>query len=307
MMSQWPPSWMPECVVDAQLARTLIERQFPELAPARCALLGEGFDNTAYLVNDCYVFRFPRRQFAVQFLEAEMRVLPWLVSRLPVPIPRLEFFGRASASYGWPFLGYRALPGRTACQAALDATQRAVLAEPLARALAALHALPAEEAGRSGVGQDPIGKLNPCAIQRPRAGNTRGLGWPRLDRRRPAVDGGVGGTGELRARADVVVHGDLYARHVLVDERGALAGIIDWGDACLGDPAVDLAIVHTLLPQPARGAFRAAYGPIAAQTWQMARLRGLWHTTMALDYAVAQGDDALARECQTALAHLAAD
>jgi Ser/Thr protein kinase RdoA (MazF antagonist) len=44
-----------------------------------------------------------------------------------------------------------------------------------------------------------------------------------------------------------IVHGDLYARHVLVDERGALSGVIDWGDIHLGDPAIDLAIAHLVL------------------------------------------------------------
>src|SRR5207342_2307898 len=45
-----------------------------------------------------------------------------------------------------------------------------------------------------------------------------------------------------------VVHGDLYARHVLVDDDAAACGVIDWGDIHLGDPAVDLALAHGFLP-----------------------------------------------------------
>lgn len=40
---------------------------------------------------------------------------------------------------------------------------------------------------------------------------------------------------------EVLTHGDLSDDHILVSPReGRLAGLIDFGDACLGDPAYDL-------------------------------------------------------------------
>jgi aminoglycoside phosphotransferase (APT) family kinase protein len=36
----------------------------------------------------------------------------------------------------------------------------------------------------------------------------------------------------------VLIHGDLGAEHVLVD-GDRITGVIDWGDAAIGDPAVD--------------------------------------------------------------------
>ncbi len=42
-------------------------------------------------------------------------------------------------------------------------------------------------------------------------------------------------------RADpMFMHGDLQAEHVLIAD-GAVAGVVDWGDAGLGDPLYDLA------------------------------------------------------------------
>src|SRR5437867_5996430 len=142
--------WLAEYPVEAPLARALIEAQFPELAPARLQLLGEGWDNTAFLVNDCCVFRFPRRKIAVHLLEAEQRLLPQIAPRLPLPVPIPEFHGQPEDQYPWPFAGYRLLPGRTASAAALDEAQRLQAAEPIARFLAALHSLPAEEMERLG-------------------------------------------------------------------------------------------------------------------------------------------------------------
>jgi len=69
------PAWTAEEEVSAELAARLIEAQFPALAPARVALLGVGWDNTAYRVNDALVFRFPRREIAVPLLETECRLL----------------------------------------------------------------------------------------------------------------------------------------------------------------------------------------------------------------------------------------
>ena len=57
------------------------------------------------------------------------------------------------------------------------------------------------------------------------------------------------------------VHGDLHPANVLV-AGGALAGVIDFGDVCAGDPAVDLAAMWMLLPLSAHDRFAAAYGPI---------------------------------------------
>jgi aminoglycoside phosphotransferase (APT) family kinase protein len=37
-----------------------------------------------------------------------------------------------------------------------------------------------------------------------------------------------------------LAHGDLHVRHLLVDEAGALAGVIDWGEVCRGHPASEL-------------------------------------------------------------------
>ena len=67
-------AWSAELVVSSALAQSLIETQFPQLVPVKAESIGAGFDNTAFCVNSAHIFRFPRRQFAVQFLEAETRL-----------------------------------------------------------------------------------------------------------------------------------------------------------------------------------------------------------------------------------------
>lgn len=302
-----PPAWSAEIVVSDAQARALIEAQFPRLAPVIVELLGVGWDNSAFRINGAYVFRFPRRQIAAPLVETEGRLLPMLAPRLPLPIPAPTFLGRPADGYPWPFIGHALISGRTACAAALDEEQRTRLAEPLAHFLAALHATPAEEAARHGAGPDTFARLD-ITRRRP---SPRELLDP-LSRRgeiadpRPLLALLDAGPPAYVPRSDVLVHGDLYARHLLVDADDRLAGVIDWGDIHLGDPAADLMIAHTFLPPAAHDAFRHAYGTIADTTWRIARLRGLWHTLAVLDYGLGIADADLVRECRIALDHLAA-
>ena len=67
--------WTAEHTVDEALARSLVETQFPDLAPARLTPLGVGWDNTVYDVDGRWVFRFPRRAIAVPLLETELSPL----------------------------------------------------------------------------------------------------------------------------------------------------------------------------------------------------------------------------------------
>ena len=78
------------------------------------------------------------------------------------------------------------------------------------------------------------------------------------------------------ADASSVVHGDLHARHLLVDEHGALAAVVDWGDVCRADPAIDLPLLWSGLPPDARGELLSAYGPVGEELLLRARVLALF-------------------------------
>src|SRR6516165_1596960 len=96
--------WTAERETPPELARTLIEEQFPELMPVQIEPLGCGWDSTAYFVNCELVFRFPRRRLGAECLENEVRVLPAFRAPLPLPIPRPRFIGRATERFPWLFV-----------------------------------------------------------------------------------------------------------------------------------------------------------------------------------------------------------
>jgi aminoglycoside phosphotransferase (APT) family kinase protein len=202
--------------------------------------------------------------------------------------------GRPVPEYPWPFLGYPLIAGRRADVAELDDRQRHELARPLGEFLAALHALPAE-----GLDGDTIGRADPVRLTEHlgRALSKGGLiGDPE-----PILSAAAECAGLRRGTRTVLAHGDLYVRHLIVDDAGRLAGVIDWGDLHQGDPAVDLSVGWSFLPPQARDGFRQAYGPIDESTWRLARLRALHYGVVLLEYARGLGDARLFREGRTIL------
>jgi len=105
----------------------------------------------------------------------------------------------------------------------------------------------------------------------------------------------------LRPSAETsLVHGDLHQRHVLVEED-RLAAVIDWGDACFGDPSIDLQRVRCLLPPAGRDRFAVEYGTIDDVRLLLARATALYFCAMLASYAHSVEDVRLERECVAGL------
>jgi aminoglycoside phosphotransferase (APT) family kinase protein len=289
--------WLAESSLSHELAASLIQKQFPQLEPNHVEILGTGWDNLAFLVNEKFVFRFPRRQLGAECLEHETRVLPSLVSRLPLPIPYPEYIGAATERFPWMFAGYRHLQGRTACGLAMNDAQRISTAPALAMFLAALHALPVEWGLRIRAPRDTMGRLDPgrrIPQAKQRIENVFRMGW--ITDARPYHDL-IEKTATARPpQAMALVHGDFYVRHLLVDHQARPTGVIDWGDVHVGDIALDLSIALTFLPPAGHDEFRRAYGPIDEATWSLARFRALSYGLILTEYGHSVSDADLIRE-----------
>jgi aminoglycoside phosphotransferase (APT) family kinase protein len=70
------------------------------------------------------------------------------------------------------------------------------------------------------------------------------------------------------------VHGDLFDEHLLLDDAGCVSGIIDWGDACLADPALDFAGLYAWLGEEfVRQVLDHYGGPVDAAIMQQIAFR----------------------------------
>ena len=59
------PDWDAEVSIDAAVVDALLSEQFPQLDASSARLLGEGWDNAVWVVEETWAFRFPRRQIAI--------------------------------------------------------------------------------------------------------------------------------------------------------------------------------------------------------------------------------------------------
>ena len=242
-------------------------------APLRSwRLLASGWDCDAWIADEAVIWRVPRRAAGIAALEHEARLMPRRAPHLPaaVPVPALVVAEGLPALARHEFIPGRELahsPGATpAAAAALGVLLRALHDPARARELGA------------GLRRDPKGRADP-AKRMP-------LTHHRLDQianlvdvepLRSIVDAAAGPP----LATDVLCHGDLHIRHVVVDDAGALAGVIDWGDSCLGAAGVDLSVV-TAFDSPARAAFFASYGPVERAAWRHARLLGVMFGALLL-------------------------
>ncbi|MWA05321.1 phosphotransferase [Actinomadura sp. LD22] len=303
------PEWEPEHEVTAEAAAALVGARFPGLAGAPVEALATGWDNTVFLVGGEWAFRFPRRRIAVPGVEREIAVLPAIAPRLPLPIPVPCFTAGPSEEFPWPFWGARMIPGRELAEVRPPDEDRTALAAQVGAFLRALHdpAL-AAEAG-DGLPHDPMRRADPAV----RAART----YPRLD----ALAGlGVrerdGAVMDLLAEArhrdapaggPVLVHGDLHVRHLLLAPDGRAAGVIDWGDLCLADPAADLSIAYAGFAGPARAALLAAYGPVPPGREAAARVLAVNLSATLAEWAASTGRAALLSEALAGLDRAVAD
>lgn len=294
------PEWAPEHAVSEREAAGLIAAQFPELRGAPVESLATGWDNTVFLVGERWVFRFPRRAIALPGVRREIAVLPLVAPRLPLPVPAPEFVGHPADGFPWPFWGARFIAGDELAETGLPGAARVRAAAGVGAFLKALHApglvgdAGAEEKLRETLPRDPFRRAEP-AVRAPmvrerlarlvRGGVRRPD--PRVDRllaegeRLGPVDDTGGGL--------VLSHGDLHVRHLLVGEDTCAAGVIDWGDVCLADPAVDLSLAYGGFAGPARMALLAAYGEVGAERETRARILAVFLCTALAEYAVATG------------------
>jgi aminoglycoside 2''-phosphotransferase len=201
-----------------------------------------GWASLVLEINDQWILRFPRWPEIIPQLDKEHALLPDLARALPVAVPRYVYWWRDYADCAQPFVGYRKIEGQPLDMADLQGDAGQSLARDLGQALGALHAFPLARARMLHVPGGDIAAWRKVYEDLYADVQTRAL--PLCD---PATRAWFRDRWErfLATEANwrfqpALIHGDLAAEHILWDATThRIAGIIDWEDACIGDPAMD--------------------------------------------------------------------
>jgi aminoglycoside phosphotransferase (APT) family kinase protein len=284
-----------EVEVDEVLVARLLREQHPDLARLRLRPAGNGWDNFVYRLGPELAVRLPRRAAAIECLRNEVRWLPGLVPGLPVPVPVAERTGVAGAGYPWPWAVCRWVPGRPATQAPFQDPVTAAAA--LADFQRELHRPAPPEAPFNPVRGVSLAARE-GALKRAREA-LPGSWNPNLDRLWQMAL-----AAPSHAGPGLWLHGDPHPGN-LVTRAGQLAGVIDFGDICAGDPATDLAAAWLAFPPVAHGPLREHADELGPGTWL--RARG-WAVALAMAITANSADNSeLARVGTEALNRLAAE
>jgi len=218
---------------------SLIHRHTPFRVRSHIMLL-EGWDNVVLLANGSHVFRFTRRPDASEQLRKEAQLLPTLSVYLTLRVPAPEYVWMdGDPPY---FMGYRLIPGEQLRASRMPDSSRGRYSSSLAVFLTQLQGVPLGEVG------DLLPRYTGGDWRSLYMGlmeKVEGLVAPRLppeaaSRLLEDFDGYLEEPTNFRF-SPRLIHRDLSSDHILHDPAtGNLTGVIDWGDACAGDPAFDL-------------------------------------------------------------------
>ena len=199
--SSLPARPVSDRTLDAEIALRALREQFPDRTFERVRPLPAGWASDPYVADDRFVAHFPRNAEMAEWLDEDQVVLGFVRAHLGSQMVVPEVLGCAGPGGHFPhgFLLVGFIPGVPLDDPAAHGSER--LPEDLGAALTRIHAVPAAAAAEVGITQPD---------------------WDDYE-------------GEL-----FFLHGDFGPPNIIVDvSTGRLAGVIDWGNAALGDRARD--------------------------------------------------------------------
>ena len=281
MTAPKPPA---EVAINVDLIEMMISDFAPELVGEPVQFHASGWDNEIYRIGDSHAIRLPRREVAAPLITNEQTWLPELAELLPVPVPAPTFDGKPAFGYPFPWSIVPWMPGVTLLHAPPLPTGK--LMHELADVMNPLHVAAPKNAPKNPYRGVPLTARAEGVVERI---ETCAPVFASLD-----IDpAAVRDTWDSLVDAPdfggepIWVHGDLHLANILV-RAGRISALIDFGDLCAGDPAVDLSIAWMLFDQETdRLAFRKLLTiegrSIDVHTWKRARGNALAHALAVLD------------------------
>ncbi|KTC95845.1 aminoglycoside phosphotransferase [Legionella geestiana] len=260
--------------INETLVQSLIDTQFPQWKdlPVR-AVSTSGWDNRTFHLGEHMLVRLPSREDYALQVDKEQRWLPVLAPHLPLAIPVPLAQGQPGHGYPWKWSVYRWISGETVASSRIaDWDDLAIRLAGFLRAMQAIDAAKGPVAGLHSFWRGGALRIYDAETRR-------------------ALDALEGTIDTLAAReiweaaletqwhgAPVWVHGDISAGNLLMRD-GHLAGVIDFGQLAVGDPACDLAVSWTLFQGKNREAFRQ-HLDYDRGTWLRGQAWALWKAMM---------------------------
>ncbi len=284
-------AWNQSIDINEQIAQQLIESQHA-LVIQSIRLLDEGWDNLVYLVNDHYIFRFPRRELGVVCMANEITLLPYIASQVSFPLSAPQWIGKPSDLYPYPFSGYPIISGKPVSDIAQSLISDTNFAITLASWLSELHAIPVTDQYASLIKGEHHWRhdVNHRVLRCKENLNNYGHYFLESGFDKELLFEIIALLPHMTFKQDKksYLHADLYSRHVVMNPSTlAPSGLIDWGDTHIGHPGIDLA-VGMIFTEEACREFLNAYGEVDEETMNVMLFHAFCHHMSFLPYTCEQ-------------------
>ena len=192
------------------------------------------------------MFRFPHGGASGDLLRRERRASDLLRPLLPLPIPHYDFHSEGCALFEQPVGGYRKLDGVPLQDCTLGEPTLRQVAVELGSFLTALHRVPLDVVQAAG-----LPSFTPTQMQDMQSAFYAEvqqhafplLGTGEREWTQALFEPFLADTANWRFEP-ALVHGDFDASNILCDPaQGKVIGVIDFEEACMGDPAWDFCVL----------------------------------------------------------------
>ena len=252
-----------EVEVDEALVHRLLAAQLPALADLPLNPVEPwGTDNAIWRLGGDLVVRLPRIEWATAQVERDATWLPRLAPHLSISVPEPVAVGSPGHGYPFPWAVHRWIPGTGASIEVMSDPM--LFASDLAAAVRSLQLVPTEGAPAARNRARPLRAYD--HVTRAAIESAAHL----IDAESATRVWEDALAAAPHDAPQVWVHGDLEGNCLVRD--GRLAGLVDWGSMCAGDPAVDVQVVWSpLFTNVSRRAFVDA---LAVDEATLARSKG---------------------------------
>lgn len=217
----------------------------PDLAINKTVRNEYGQNNDVIIVNDEYVFRFPKYFKGISDLEREVTLLKTIKQRITLPIPNPIYYSFKDKNPRKSFAGYKMIEGQPMWNQDFSLTHtesKERIASQLVNFLYELHSIPIDDLP----GEIQENADRPLQAVESLYDKLKDNIFPLIS---PQSRESVSERFDLfidkqkaKSTPTALIHGDFGASNILWDPlKEEITGIIDFGGSQQGDPAYDFA------------------------------------------------------------------